>query len=122
MAVTLSNAARSAACDAVVDLIDAGAAGKLKIYTSGAALLATITLADPAFGAASNGVATAGSLPLSGTASGTGTADNIAVTDSADTVIWSGTLAAAGVTLDNTSISSGQTINISAFTYTQPAS
>jgi hypothetical protein len=123
MAVTLPNATRSAACDATVDKVDQGSgAGKLKIYTSGAALLVTITLGDPAFGAASNGVATATGLPLSGTASGTGTADNITVTDSDDTVIWSGTLAAAGVTLDNTSIATNQAISISAFTYTQPAS
>lgn len=123
MAQTLTNAARSAAADAVVDLVDGGpGAGKLKIYTSGAALLVTITLSDPAFGAAANGVATAAGLPLTGTASGTGTADNIEVTTSADTIIWSGTLAAAGVSLNNTSIASGQDVTITAWTYTQPAS
>jgi hypothetical protein len=122
MAGTLSTAARNAACDAVVDLVDGGAgAGKLKIKAS-STVLVTITLSDPAFGAASTGVATAAGLPLSGTAGASGTADNAEITDSADTVIISGTLAAMGITLDNTSINSGQTVNITAFTHTQPAS
>jgi hypothetical protein len=55
-------------------------------------------------------------------ASGTGTADNAEVTDSDDTVLWSGTLAALGLTLDNTSINSGQTVTINSWTHTQPAS
>jgi hypothetical protein len=122
MAVTLSSASRSAACDAVVDKCDQGTgAGKLKIRTSGAALLVSIPLSDPAFGAASTGVATANGLPLSAAASGSGTADNAEVTDSDDTVLWSGTLAAMGLTLDNTSIASGQTVTISSWTHTQPA-
>lgn len=123
MAVTLSTASRDAACNAVVDKCDQGSgAGKLKIRTSGAALLVTIPLSDPAFGASSAGVATAAGLPLSAAASGTGTADNAEVTDSDDTVLWSGTLAAMGLTLDNTSINSGQTVTISSWTHTQPAS
>lgn len=123
MAGTLSTAARNAACDAVVDLVDGGAgAGKLKIKTSGAAILVTITLSDPAFGAASSGAAALSGTPLSGTASGTGTADNAEITDSNDTVIISGTLAAMGITLDNTSINSGQTVTISSGSHTQPAS
>ncbi len=123
MAATLSTAARNAACAAVTALIDAGAAGgKLKIYTSGAALLVTITLATTSFGAPSTGVATLASTPLSGTASGTGTADNATITDDADVVIMSGTLAAFGITLDNTSINSGQTVTITSGTHTQPAS
>jgi hypothetical protein len=123
MAATLSTAARNAACDAVVDLIDAGAAGgKLKIYTSGAALLVTITLSTTAFGAAATGVATLAGTPLSGTATGAGTADNATITDDADTVILSGTLAAFGITLDNTSIAIGQTVIVTSGTHTQPAS
>lgn len=123
MAVTLSAASRSAACDAVVDKCDQGAgAGKLKIRTSGAALLVTIPLSDPAFGAASSGVATAAGLPLSAAASGTGTADNAEVTDSDDVVLWSGTLAAMGLSLDNVSINAAQIVTITSWTHTQPAS
>ena len=63
--IKLATAAATASVDTVVDRIDAGAgAGTLKIYsgsipadgdtTPAGTLLATITLADPAFGAASS--------------------------------------------------------------------
>lgn len=124
MAVTLATAARNAACDAVVDLVDAGAgAGKVRIRASSTTLV-DIALADPAFGAASSGTATAASLPRSGTASAGGTADNFQVLDSDNNVIWSGTAGTSGtdMILDNTSIANGQTVNLTAFTHTQPAS
>lgn len=124
MAVTLSTAARNAACDAVVDLVDGGAAaGKVRIRASSTTLV-DITLSDPAFGAASSGVATAAGLPLSGTAGAAGTADNFQVLDSDNNVIWSGTAGTSGtdMILDNTSIANGQTVNLTAFTHTQPAS
>ena len=125
MAVTLVNAARSAACNAVAALLNAGAgAGKLKLKSAADAVLCIITLADPAFGAAANGVATAAGLPKSGTglaAAGAGTAaTKYDVTDSDDTVIWSGTIP-ADMTLDNASIAENQTVTISSWTHTQPA-
>ena len=82
----LTNAVASAACDAIVDAIDGGAAaGTIKIYTGtiptdadtalGAqTLLATLTFSDPAFGAASNGVATASAITSDTSADATGTA------------------------------------------------
>lgn len=96
-------------------------------------MLCSITLADPAFGNAGAGVAgraDAAGLPKSGTgtaAAGAGTAaTQFDVVDSADTVIWSGTVTATGgggdVTLDNVSIAEGQTVNLTSLTYTQPAS
>lgn len=124
MAVTLSTTARNAACDAVVDLVDGGAAaGKVRIRASSTTLV-DITLSDPAFGAASSGVATAAGLPKSGTAVAAGTADNFQVLDSDNNVIWSGTAGTSGtdMILDNTSIANGQTVNLTAFTHTQPAS
>jgi hypothetical protein len=123
MAVTLSTAARNAACDAVVDLVDQGSgAGKVRIR-AGSTTLVDITLADPAFGSASAGVATAASLPKSGTAVASGTADGFQVLDSDNNVLWSGTAGTSGtdMILDNTSIASGQTVNLTAFTHTQPA-
>jgi hypothetical protein len=48
---TLETAARNAACNAVVDLIDAGSgAGTLVFETSGDVEVATLTFSDPAFG------------------------------------------------------------------------
>src|SRR5690349_14797672 len=102
MAIRLSTAARNAAADAVVDLIDGGpAAGTLKIYsgsvgttandTPAGTLLATIAWADPAFGAASSGTATA-TDPAAVNASATGTAGCFLVEDSAGNNVFDGTV------------------------------
>jgi hypothetical protein len=124
MALTLSTEARNAACNGTVDLCDQGAgAGKLKIK-EGATVLCTITLGDPAFGNAATGVATAAGLPLSGTGAVAGNANAFDVTDSADNVLWSGTVTATGgggdLTLDNVSIAVSQAVNVSSWTHTQP--
>ena len=87
-------------------------------------MLATITLADPAFGAASSGVAALASLPKSGTAVASGTADNFQLTDSDDNVIFSGSVTATGgggdIEIDDTGITSGDTVTCSAGGYTAP--
>jgi hypothetical protein len=90
----LSTAARNAACDAIVDLIDAGASGTgyVEIRES-TTVLVTIQLQDPAFGAAAAGVATLLGVPLSGTAGAAGDADNFIVYDDDDNQIWSGSVA-----------------------------
>ena len=135
MAIRLATTARSAAADAVVDLIDAGAgAGTLKIYsgaqpatgdTEGTGLLATVAWADPAFGAAASGVATA-TDPAAVTASGTGTAASFVVEDSTGANVFNGTVTATGgggdLQLASTALSTGITVDITAFTYTQPGS
>lgn len=121
---TLSTAARNAACDATVDLVDAGdAAGKLVIRAS-TTVLATITLDDPAFGAASSGTATAAGFPKTVAAAASGTADNYQITDSDDNVIISETLTegSGNNQLDNLDINSGQDVTINSLTHTQPAS
>jgi hypothetical protein len=126
---TLATDARNAACDAVVDLVDAGSgAGKLEIGTTGfASVLATVALADPAFGAAATGVATGASFPRSdSSADASGTAAEWRVRDSDDNTVMSGTVSLSGgggeLILDSLSITVGQTVTISSFTHTQPAS
>ena len=136
MAIHLSTAAQNAAADAVVDLIDGGAgAGTLKIYsgtqaanantTPAGTLLATIAWADPAFGSASAGVATA-TDPVAVNASATGTAGCFLVEDSTGANVFDGTVTATGgggdLTLSSVSLVSGSPVDITAFTYTQPAS
>jgi hypothetical protein len=126
----LANAVRSAMCDAAVDSLDAGSgAGKVKIYTTAkAALLVTITLNDPAFGSASNGVATVSTSPSapSGTAVAGGTAAVAEFLDSDDNVKWEGTVTATGgggaLTIASTTISDGGTVQITGGTITMPAS
>src|SRR3990167_3691637 len=81
----LTNAAASAAADAVVDRIDVGGAGTIKIYdgtiptdadtaVGAQVLLATLTFSATAFGAASNGVATAAAIVSDSSADATNTA------------------------------------------------
>lgn len=122
MAVTYTTAVKSARMTAVVNEIDAGAgAGKLKIRDSGNTILATITLTDPC-GTVSNGVLTFDFDPdISTTASATGTAANAIITDSNDVTVISGlTVGTSGtdIVLDSTSITSGQTVTITAGTIT----
>jgi hypothetical protein len=129
MAITLTTAARNAACNAIVDLIDLGAAanGTIVIYAGGVGgtTLATFTTAGTAFGSASTGAATLASTPLSTTASGTGTANAFQVRDQDAAEVFRGSVTATGgggdVTIDNTSITSGQTVNLTSFTFTVAA-
>lgn len=130
----LTNAAASAAADAVVDLVDAGAgAGKIRIYSgtppatadaalSGNTLLAELAMSDPAFGAASNGVATANAISNDTAADATGTATFFRVLDSNNVVIFQGTVdtATADLVVNTTSFVAGAIVSISSFTYTQP--
>lgn len=130
----LTNAAASAAADAVVDLIDAGSgAGTIKIYTGtiptdantaiGAqTLLATLTFSDPAFGAASNGVATASAITSDSSADATDTAAWARIADSNGTTIMDVTVGTSGedINFNTVSFVSGAAIAISSLTYTQP--
>lgn len=137
MATRLSDAAQNAAVDAVVDLVDAGSgAGKLRIYTgaqpadvddaASGTLLVDIALADPAFGSAAAGAAALASTPRSAAASATGTAGWFRILDSDNVARIDGNITATSgggdIELDNTSIASGQTVNVNSLTYTQPAS
>lgn len=127
MATTLSTTARNAACNATVDLVDAGSGnGKIRLKSAGATVIAEIVLDKPAFGDASTGVATAaGTLDGAGvSAAGAGTdATTFDVTDSDNNVIWSGAVGsgAGEIDLDNVNIADGQAVTLSSFTHTQPA-
>jgi hypothetical protein len=135
MATRLPNASQQAAADAVVDQLD-GAAGTLSIYTgtqpadadssASGTLLVEIELEAPAYGAAnSSGTCALLGTPLSGTAAGTGTAGWFRVATSDDATVFDGSVSESGgggdLILDNTDIASGQTVNISSLSFTQPA-
>lgn len=136
MALTISSTARNAACDAVVDLVDAGSgAGKLRIYdgsrpagpgtaVSTQTLLAEVTLSDPAFGAASSGAAALQDTPLEATGVADGTASWFRVVDSDDTAIVDGSVgtSSADLILNTTTISVGLAISITSGSITMPAS
>lgn len=135
MAVQLPQAYRQAACDAIVDGVDAGAgAGTLQIRTGSApdpdvaatgTLLATLTFSDPAFGAAdTDGIATANSITQDSSADATGTAAHFRVLDSDSNLIWQGSVTATGgggdLELTTVSITSGQPVSVTSMTLQVP--
>lgn len=129
----LSNAAASAAADAVVDLADGGATfATLKVYTGAppagpgtapsGTLLLTFTLKDPAFGAASNGVATLDvSTSITATGLAAGTAGWFRVADSNGTAVFDGTVGSEA-TFTSTAVTIGLSVQLTSATYTQPTS
>lgn len=135
MAFRLGTAARNAACDAIVDLIDAGSPpGLLKIY-SGAqpaavsdnpsgTLLGTLTFSATAFGSSSAGTATASAITSDSSADASNTAAHFAVYNAALTPIADGDAAQGSGTMnfDNATIVLGGVIACTSFTVTVPVS
>lgn len=131
----ISAAARNAAADAIVDLVDGGSgAGYIEIRTGSqpatpatgdaGTLLATCPMSDPAFGSASGGVATAASITSDTNADASGDAGHFRVKDSNGTVIFQGTCGESGDTpnmvFDEKTIVAGGTVAITSLTLTVP--
>ena len=136
LAFKVSTAARTAMCNALVDLLDAGAgAGTLTIRTGSpptnpgdadsGSLLGTLTFTDPAFGNAASGVATASAITSDTSADTSGDAGHFRAKDSDGNVIFQGTAGESGDTpdmvFDEKTIVAGGTIACSSFTVTVPA-
>lgn len=137
MATRIPTAARNAACDAVVDLVDAGSgAGTIDVRTgtqpasandaASGTLLLTFTLSDPAFGAASTGIATLDVTPIpaaEGVAAGT--AGWFRMKDSTGATVLDGAVTASGgggqLELSTTTVSIGLDVEITSGTVTMPA-
>lgn len=130
----ISNLCRSAMCDAMVDKLDEGSgASYIEIRTGSAptnttdsdsgTLLATLTASDPAFGAASNGVATAAAISPDTNIDNTGTAAHWRWKDSDGEVHAQGTVGTSGADLivTTTAFVAGGTISITSWTMTMPA-
>jgi hypothetical protein len=135
MALRLATAARNAACDGIVDLIDGGAgAGTIAIRTGAqptnvgdadtGTLLATLTFSDPAFGAAAAGVATASAITSDTNVDATGTAGHFRIKDSNSNIVADGTCGqgSGDLSFNNSSLVAGGTCAITSFTVTQPIS
>ncbi len=130
-AYRIGTATRNAACDAIVDLLDVGGAGSVKIYTSTqpgsvggtyGTLLGTCPFGATAFGSASTGVATANAITSDTVADNSGTATTFALLTNAAVVHSDGTVGTSGcdINFDNNVIVAGGTIAISAMTLTVP--
>lgn len=134
MPLRKSIALRNAQANQVTALLDAGAgAGYVEIRTGSqpatpatavsGTLLATVTLADPAFGAAASGVAT-----LADPASVNGVADGTAgwarFFDSTGAVVFDGDVTVTGgsgvLRLSSLSITTGGAVDITGGTWTVP--
>lgn len=123
---TLPEDSRNAACDAVVDLVDAGAgAGEIRIGTTAmGTILAVLPMSDPAFGPASSGQSNVNPITDDSSANATGTAAEFEMRDSDGNNVITGTVATSGadLNLSSTSIVITDTVSISTFDVTMPAS
>lgn len=128
----LQNSVRSAACDAIVDLMDVGAGTQsfCVICTAASATdLVPIGLGGTAFGAASNGVASMTLATATGTATAAGTAARFRLTDQATptaTKLMDGNIGTTGtnftMSITNTTIAVSDVIQLTAMSVTVPAS
>lgn len=125
---TISTAARNAACNGIVDLIDAGTLspeGSILIETSGGITdLVTLPMSNPAFGDAAIGVATANAItPSAAVAAGTAAQASIRNRDGVD-VISGLTVGTTGADINfaNVNFQVNDLIGISSLTATMPAS
>lgn len=140
MAIRLATTTRNAMLNGpgLLAMIDADAGpGTLKVYTGAqpitadspatGTLLVTITLNDPAFGAATGGVATLDNTPTpTGTGAANGTAGWCRLTDSSGDTVLDGSVSAAGGGGDfqmiNTTVSVGVDKSVESGIITMPAS
>lgn len=129
----ISTAARNAAVNAVVGLLDAGAgAATLAIRTGSpptnvsdadaGTLLATLTFSDPSFGSASSGTATANAITSDTNVDNTGTAGHFRAKDSDGNTVLQGTCgtSATDMVWNSVSFVAGGTAACSSFTVTCP--
>ena len=133
----ISNASAIAMCDALVDRIDIGGAGKCRIYSGtqptdpdtaiGAqTLLAELTFSNPAFGNAADanpgGRATANAITSDSSADATGTASFFRVINGSGTAIMDGSVgtSSSDMIVNTTAFVAGAEVAITSWTVTMP--
>jgi hypothetical protein len=123
MALTLATTMR----DAIADAVDAtiGTSATLEFVTSGDAEVATLTLGNPAFGASSSGVITLSGTPLSDTNATAGTMAKFFIKSGGTTTQITGTVSTTGADINfagGLAVGTGDTVTLTSFTITCPAS
>ena len=124
-AITYQASARNAIADAVADLVDIGTgAGRLLIGPDGmATTIATLTFSDPAFGAATGGVATASAITDETNAAAGTMGDAEFRQTTADALHLTVDVATSGAEINfagGVTTLAGDTVQISALTITAP--
>lgn len=139
MVMRLSVAARNAMLTGpgLARLLDAGSGpGTVKIYTgtqpataataASGTLLATLTLSDPAFADAANGVSAVQPVTEDSSADASGTAGWFRAADSTGATCWDGSVGATGsgadMTLANPALIQGGVVDIDTWQVSQPTS
>ncbi len=127
MALTHVAALRNTLADAVDAAINAGTTdteGDIILKASSTEIV-TIDFQDPAFGVASAGIITLAGVPLNANAGDTGVVDNFEIRDRDNALVLSGTVTGTGgggdIEMDNTSVTSGQNVEITSLTYAASA-
>lgn len=128
MTTTLNTITRNALADAFDGLVNGGAnPGGLRLWTGTDAdgtELVNFDFQATAFGAAATGVVTLNGTPITGTATASGTVQSAdIVQDLTGTPVPLLDIdEGAELTISNTSIASGQDLNLTSLTFTVPAS
>lgn len=126
MALTHVVGVRNILADAIDTLVNAGAGsfGDI-IIKAGGVTLVTIDFLATAFGVAAGGTITLAGTPLNANAAAGGTADGFEIRDKDNNEIFSGTVTGTSgggdIELDSTSISNGQNVELTSFTYSASA-
>lgn len=131
----ISNAAAILACDAIVDLLDSGGAGTLKIYdgtqppngpdeaVTTQNVLAELPLSNPAFGDAADNdpgaIAIASAITSDLSANNTGTATWFRAFNGSGNAVIDGSVGTsdADLVMDSVNITAGQTIKVNSWTF-----
>ncbi len=124
MALTLATTMR----DAIADQVDTtiGTTATMEFQTAASAEVATIALANPAFGSSSTGTITLGGVPLSDT-SATGSASPVTkfvIKSGGTTTQITGTVGTTGENINfpgGVTFGAGDTVTLTSFTITCPA-
>jgi hypothetical protein len=123
MALTLATTMRDAIADAVDTRV--GTTATMEFQTSGDVEVATISLANPAFGASSTGVITLGGVPLSDTNATGGTMAKFVIKSGGTTTEITGSVGTSGENINfpgGLVVGAGDTVTLTSFTITCPAS
>lgn len=128
MTIQLATASRNTMNDALADLVDAGTTdpeGVMDLETTGATILVSIPLNNPAFGASAVGTMVALGVPLSALAVATGIATTMVVRDRDGDEVYRGTVGLAGsgadAIIDTTSVSIGDSVQLTSHSITAPS-